>query len=164
MTNNDNWGKSPITGKDMVLQEYDDKNGVSKMDLSSGYYTNEYPLNYKKNPKFDVKKYEEGMPDLIKDLRYDDGESYWYPATIQTIECMVFPVGTVQLKDASTGEATGGHQVKWCYAPVSNLTEEEAAKYSGGDFESKVDMEKAEYFVSYLEACKKVKGFALGNL
>ena len=160
--NNDNWGKSPITGKDMVLQEFDDKNGVSKMDLSSGYYTNEYPLNYKKNPKFDIKKYEEGMPDLIKDLRYDDGESYWYPATIQTIECMVFPTGTVAA--TSGDEVVGPNLIKWCYAPVSNLTEEEAARYTGGDFQSKVDMEKAEYFVSYLEACKKVKGFALGNL
>ena len=132
------------------------------MNLRSAYNTNKYPLNYKKNPKFDIKKYEEGMPDLIKDLRYDDGESYWYPATIQTMECMVFPTGTVAA--ASGDEVTGPNLIKWCYAPVSNLTEEEAARYTGGDFQSKVDMEKAEYFVSYLEACKKVKGFALGNL
>tara|TARA_R100001015_G_C4632994_1_gene197320 strand:+ start:4173 stop:4670 length:498 start_codon:yes stop_codon:yes gene_type:complete len=160
----DVWEKSPITGREMVLCENDDKNGESKMDLSSGYYTNEYPLNYKKHPDFDISKYEEGMPDIIKDLRHDDGESYWYPATIQTMECMVFPVGTVQLKDASTGETTGDHQIKWCYAPVSDLTEEELREYAQGDFNSKVNMEKAEYFVSYLEACKKVKGFALGNI
>ena len=27
------WTKSPITGKDMVLEEYDDKVGLSKIDL-----------------------------------------------------------------------------------------------------------------------------------
>ena len=43
---NEIWTESPITGKMQVLSEYDDKNQESKMDLSSGYYTNEYPLNY----------------------------------------------------------------------------------------------------------------------
>jgi len=162
MNKTETWAKSPITGKDMVLQELDENKGVSKMDLSSGYYTNEYPLNYKKHPDFDIAKYEEGMPDLIKDLRYDDGESYWYPATIQTMECMVFPVGKVQAM--SGDEKVGDEVIKWCYAPVSKLTQQELDEYAQGDFNSKVDMEKAEYFVSYLEACKKVKGFALGNL
>ena len=50
----DVWEKSPITGKEMVLCENDDKNGESKMDLSSGYYTNEYPLNHKKYSDFDI--------------------------------------------------------------------------------------------------------------
>ena len=54
MNNKELWVKSPITGKDMVMQEFDEKNGVSKIDLSSGYYTNEYPLNYKKHPNFDI--------------------------------------------------------------------------------------------------------------
>ena len=161
--NKENWGKSPITGRDMVLQEFDEKNGVSKMDLSSGYYTNEFPLNYKKHPDFDISKFEEGMPELMKDLRYDDGESYWYPATIQTAESLVFPVGTVQaVKD---GEDVGEELIKWCYAPVKTLTEEEKSNLSeNANFESKVDMESAEYFISYLDACKKVKGFALGNI
>ena len=34
MSKGNEWTKSPITGKDMVLQEFDDKNGVSKIDLS----------------------------------------------------------------------------------------------------------------------------------
>ena len=163
MNKTSDWGKSPITGRDMVLQELDEKNGVSKMDLSSGYFTNEFPLNYKKHPDFDIEKYEEGMPDLIKDLRYDDGESYWYPATIQTAESLVFPVGTVQaVKD---GKDIGDELIKWCYAPVKALTEKEKSNLSENTpFESRVDMESAEYFISYLEACKKVKGFALGDI
>ena len=91
MNNKELWVKSPITGKDMVMQEFDEKNGVSKIDLSSGYYTNEYPLNYKKHPNFDINEYESGMPDVVKLLKHDDGESYWYPSTIQTDESFVFP-------------------------------------------------------------------------
>ena len=160
--NKENWGKSPITGKSMVLQEFDEKNGASKMDLSTGYYTNEYPLNYKKHPDFDMKKFEEGMPDLLKDLRYDDGESYWYPATIETATAMVFPVGKVQaVKD---GENVGDELIKWCYAPIQPLTVEEKSRLVTDTYESKVNMEEAEYFISYLEACKKVKGFALGDI
>ena len=153
MNNNDNWGKSPITGKDMVLQEFVDKKGVSKMDLSSGYYTNEYPLNYKKHPNFDINEYESGMHDVVKLLKHDDGESYWYPSTIQTEESFVFPT----IKE--------GENIKWCWAPVSQLTKKEKDIYSSDiDYESKVDMENAEYFDNYLDACKKVNGFALGNL
>ena len=166
MNNNekDIWIKSPITGKDKVLCEYDDTNGTSKMDLSSGYYTNEHPLNHKKYPDFDISEYEKNMPELIKKLRFDDGESYWYPATIQTQESLVFPDGTVQLVGGN-GEAISGNQIKWCWAPIKQLTKEEKEKISDViDYESKVDMKKAEYFINYLDACKKVKGFSLGNL
>ena len=153
MNNKELWVKSPITGKDMVMQEFDEKNGVSKIDLSSGYYTNEYPLNYKKHPNFDINEYESGMPDVVKLLKHDDGESYWYPSTIQTEESFVFPT----IKE--------GENIKWCWAPVSQLTKKEKDIYSSDiDYESKVDMENAEYFDNYLDACKKVNGFALGNL
>lgn len=153
MNNKELWVKSPITGKDMVMQEFDEKNGVSKIDLSSGYYTNEYPLNYKKHPNFDINEYESGMPDVVKLLKHDDGESYWYPSTIQTEESFVFPT----IKE--------GENIKWCWAPVSQLTKKEKDTYSSDiDYESKVDMENAEYFDNYLDACKKVNGFALGNL
>jgi hypothetical protein len=75
----------------------------------------------------------------------------------------VFPVGKVQLTD---GDAPIGEEIiKWCWAPVARLSEEEIKLYKDTtDYESKVDMEKAEYFVNYLEACKKVKGFALGDI
>jgi hypothetical protein len=160
----DVWTKSPITEKDMVLQEFDEKSGVSKMDLSSGYYTNEYPLNYKKNPKFDISKYESSMPDLIKDLRHDDGESYWYPTTIQTETDMLFPVGTV-IATADDGETQGDEVIKWCYAKVKKLTENEKKEYSKDiEFESKLDMENALYFIDFLQAAKKVSGFSLGNI
>ena len=151
--NKELWVKSPITGKDMVMQEFDEKNGVSKIDLSSGYYTNEYPLNYKKHSNFNIDEYESGMPDIVRSLKYDDGESYWYPSTIQTKEAFVFPT------------VDEDNNIKWCWAPVSKLTKEEKDIYSNDiDYESKVDMESAEYFDSYLDACKKVNGFALGNL
>tara|TARA_R110001592_G_scaffold45053_4_gene144256 strand:- start:1762 stop:2241 length:480 start_codon:yes stop_codon:yes gene_type:complete len=159
MNNNDGWTKSPITGKNMVLQELDEKSGVSKMDLSSGMYTNEFPLNYKKNPNFNIEEYESLMPDIVKTLRYDDGESYWYPATIQTKECFVFPAGTVALH--SGDKAVGKDKIKWCYAPVAEGVND---IMEGTDIESKVDMTKAEFFVEYLAACKKVKGFALGDI
>ena len=103
------------------------------------------------------------MPDLIKKLRYDDGEAYWYPATIQTEHSFVFPAGTVAL--AGEDGSLGKNQIKWCWAPVSKLTLEEKKVFSEDiDYESKLDMEKAEYFLSYLEACKKVKGFSLGDM
>tara|TARA_R100000152_G_C6713159_1_gene140415 strand:- start:310 stop:786 length:477 start_codon:yes stop_codon:yes gene_type:complete len=158
MSKGNEWTKSPITGKDMVLQEFDDRNGVSKIDLSSGFFTNEYPLNYKKWPDFDIEEYEKGMPEIIKDLRFDDGESYWYPSTIQTKECLVFPAGTVQLTDGK--KMYGNDLIKWCWAPVEDLEEGEKI----GNFESKANMDKAEYFVSYVDACKKVKGFGLGDI
>lgn len=149
----DVWEKSPITGREMVLIEYDDTNGMSKMDLSSGYYTNDHPLNYKKHPNFDIEEYEEKIPESIKKLRFDDGESYWYPGTLQTSEDMIFPVGdTIE-------------EIKWCYAPIKKLTEEELKIYSNDvNFESKIDMGSAEYFDTYLDAAKKVRGYSLGNI
>ena len=158
------WVESPITGREMVLCEYDDKNGESKMDLSSGYYTNEYPLNHSKYPDFDISKYEKNMPKIIQDLRYDDGESYWYPTAIQTEKDMLFPAGTV-IATAADGETQGGVTIKWCYAKVKKLTEaEKEANLSHLDFESKLDMKNAEYFVDFLQAAKNIKGFSLGNI
>jgi hypothetical protein len=157
--NNNEWAKSPITGKDMVLQELDEKTGVSKMDLSSGMYTNEYPLNYKKHPDFDINEYESSMPKIVKELRYDDGESYWYPATIQTKDCFVFPAGTVELTNGVNTK--GGKKIKWCWAPVAEGTDD---ALEGTDLEAKVDMKRATFFVEYLEACKMVKGFGLGDI
>jgi len=158
MNKSNEWTESPITGKQMVLQEFDEKNGVSKMDLSSGYFTNEFPLNYKKWPDFDIKEYEEKMPKIIKENRYDDGESYWYPSTIQTATELVFPSGMIQKMkdDKEVGEPT----LKWCWAPIEKLDEGEQI----GDFEEKANMERAEYFVNYIDACKKVKGFGLGDI
>ena len=147
----DVWLKSPITGLNQVLCEYDDKNGESKVDMSSGFYTNEYPLNHKKNPDFNIEEYEAKMPNIIKDLRFDDGESYWYPATIQTEEAIVFPVGNQE-------------EWKWCYANIKMLTSKELEESSKViSFESKIDMENAQYFERYLDAVKKIKGYSLGD-
>ena len=149
---NDIWGESPITGKLQVLCEYDDKNGESQMDLSSGFYTNEYPLNYKKNPDFDIESYESNMPSIMKELRFDDGESYWYPSTIRTQNSMVFPVGTK-------------NGWRWCYAEVKILTEEETKLYATEiDYTSKLDMDNAKYYDRYLDAIKNIRGYSFGDL
>ena len=147
--NNTEWVTSPITGRETVLQEFSPKTGVSKMDLSSGFYTNEYPLNYKKHPEFNIDEFETGMPANIKSLRHDDGESYWYMAPLQTTTQIVFPVGDTL------------DNLRWCYAPIKELTEEEK---NSNDFESKIVLEEAEYYESYIEAIKKIDGYALGDL
>ena len=148
------WKMSPITKREELLVEYDDKNGESKMCIGSGVFTNEYPLNYKKWPDFDIGKYEKNMPKLMKELRFDDGESYWYPTTIRTSKEMLFPVGT---KD----------DWKWCYAKVKNLTEDEKEIFSKDkNFESKLDMENAEYTANnaFVLAIRKISGYSLGDL
>ena len=144
----DLWAKSPITKRQEVLVEYDEKAGVSKMCIGSGFFTNEYPLNYKKHPDFEIAKYEKNMPQLMQDLRFDDGESYWYPTTIQTEDGMLFPSGIS--KD----------DWKWAYAPIETLSEDEKV----GDYESKINMEKAKFFERFLEASKEMNGVDLDGL
>jgi len=148
----DIWTESPITGKTQVLTEHNDANGETKMDLSSGFFTNEYPLNHKKHPDFDIDTFESKMPQLMKDLRFDDGESYWYPSSVQTLDGIVFPVGTKE-------------EYKWCYAPIVKLTQNEEKQYSQDvKYESKIDMDNAQYYNSYLSAIKNIKGYSLGEL
>jgi hypothetical protein len=148
----DIWTKSPITGKDRVLTEYDDKNGETKMDLSTGFFTNGYPLNHKENPDFDLETFESQMPKLMKELRFDDGKSYWYPSTIQTADGIVFPTGT---KD----------DYRWCYAPIVKLSQIETEKYSKDvNYESKIDMANAKYYDTYIPAIKNIRGYSLAEL
>ena len=148
----DIWSKSPLTGKNQVLTEYNDRDGETKMDLSSGFFTNENPLNYKKNPDFDIDTFESKMPQLMKDLRFDDKEAYWYPSSIQTLDAIVFPAGNQ-------------NDWQWCYAPILRLTEKEQDRYSQDvNYESKIDMENAQYYDTYLSAIKNIKGYSLGEL
>jgi len=150
----DIWTESPITGKDRVLTEYDDMNRVTKMDLSSGFFTNEYPLNHKKNPDFDLDTFESKMPKLMKELRFDDGEAYWYPSSIQTSEGIVFPTGNK-------------NDYKWCYAPIVKLAQSKINQHlleDGVNYESKIDMDNAQYYDAYLSAIKNIKGYSLGEL
>jgi hypothetical protein len=150
--NSDIWTKSPITGKNQVLTEYNDASEVAKMDLSSGSFTNGNPLNHKKYPDFDLKTFESKMPKLMKELRFDDGESYWYPSSIQTTDGIVFPAGTKK-------------DYKWCYAPIVKLSKSEEKKYSQDvDYKSKIDMDNANYYESYLSAIKNIKGYSLDEL
>jgi len=148
MSKENRWTKSPITHKETVLTDHDDTNGETRMDLSSGYYTNEYPLNYKKYKDYDIKEYERGMPDSIKNMRYDDGESYWYLSPVQTQDAIVFPMGDTL------------DELRWCYAPIVDI---EGAK-EDDTHRTKIEMDKAEYYESYLEAIKCVDGYSLGNV
>ena len=88
----------------------------------------------------------------MKDLRFDDGKSYWYPSSIQTLDGIVFPTGTKK-------------EYKWCYAPIVKLTQSEEKHYSQDvNYESKIDMDNAQYYDSYLSAIKNIKGYSLGEL
>jgi len=135
------WVKSPITGRDMVIQELYESTGVSKMDISSGYFTNEHPLNYKRYPNNNIEEYEKDMPDTIKKLRFDDGESYWYPSVIQTEDEIVFP----------TGESY--KEITWHYGKMTDTK-----------FGKIMDEDTITNFPSYLEATKQMRGHSLGNI
>jgi len=141
----DDWQISPITKRQEVLLEHDERFGKRKMCIGSGFFTNEYPLNYKKNPDFKIEGYEKNMPQLMKDLRFDDGESYWYPSTIQLQDGIVFPDGKSK------------EDWKWCYAPIEQLEDKDKV----GEYESKINMEKAERFDRFLEASKRLNGVEL---
>ena len=147
----DQWTTSPITKREEVLVDNDGKNGISKMCIGSGFFTNENPLNYKKNPDFDINRYEKNMPQLMKDLRFDDGESYWYPTTIRTSEGMLFPSG--ESKDSW----------KWAVAPIVKLSKKEV-KDSNGEYVEKIDMKKAKFFNRFIEASKEMNGVTLDEL
>jgi len=135
------WVKSPITGRDMVIQELYESTGVSKMDISSGYFTNEHPLNYKRYPNNNVEEYEKDMPDAIKKLRFDDGESYWYPSVIQTEDEIVFPKGESY------------KEIVWHHGKMTDTK-----------FGKILDEDTITQFPSYLEAAKQMRGHSLGNI
>jgi hypothetical protein len=149
----DIWAKSPITKKNHVLVDHDDKGGESKMCIGSGYFTNENPLNHKKNPDFDISRYEKNMPKLMKDIRFDDGESYWYPTTIQTDEGMIYPEGTKE-------------KWYWSFTPIKKLSKDESKKLSNKDtvYESKLDVSQTKRFDRFLEACKEMGGISFGEI
>lgn len=131
------WTKSPITNRDMVLQEFDEKNGVCKMDLSSGYYTNETSCKYKKASNIDnIKTHEGSLSDIARKLRFDDGESYWYPSTIQTKDEIVFATGLSYEK------------IDWHYAQLKD----------GEMIETSI-----KHYDTYLEAIKQMNGHFLGD-
>jgi len=145
------WIESPLTKREEVMVENDAKNGLCKFCIGSGYFTNEYPLNYKKNKDFDLKGFEKNMPKLMKDLRFDDGDSYWYPTTIRTKDAMVLPVG----------DST--ENWRWAYVKIVPLTKEEL-KNELSKNDSKLDMDNAQYFERFIDASKLVNGVSLDVL
>ena len=150
------WVKSPITNKDHVIQEYDDAGGVSKMCIGSGFFTNEYPLNYKKHNDFPIEKYEEGMPQIMKDVRFDDGESYWYPTTIQTEKGMVYPEPIKGTKDWG-----------WTVVKAVPIPEDEQHKYPdprnpGQNYKNRMDMKNLKRFdkMCFMDAAEELGMFS----
>ena len=77
------------------------------------------------------------MPAAIKKLRFDDGESYWYPSVIQKEDEIVFP----------TGERC--EEVAWCYGKMKDNI---------------LDPETIVAYDSYLEAARQMEGYSLGNI
>jgi hypothetical protein len=147
------WIKSPITKQDHVLVDSHPKKGKCKMCIGSGFFTNENPLNYKKNPDFDITKYEKDMPQIMKDIKFDDGESYWYPTTIQNEEGMVYPEGT---KD----------EWLWAYTPIKKLTKEEVKELSTKEtvYESLLDVESTKRHKRFLDACRNMNETSFGDI
>lgn len=149
----DIWIQSPFfKDKQSVLVDYNEKTGGSYYDIEKGFYSNDYPLNYKMHPDYNIAIYEANFPKLYKDLRFDDGTRYWYPASLNTLDTMLFLAGTVK-------------EPKWCVAPIRPLTDKEHEELSKDvEFESKLEMADAQYFDRYLDACKQIKGFNLDEL
>jgi len=140
---NGTWETSPFTDKQSVLVEHDDQGNKSKYDIESGFFTNEYPLNYIKYPDENLTGqdgYEARLPELIKNLRHDDGESYWYPIVVEASDGIVFPLGTLQ-------------SWEWCYAPVID-----------NESTSEADMKNAKYYKRHLDAIKNINGYSLGDI
>ena len=144
---NDIWIESPITKKKDVLVEYDEKNGASYLDISSGYFSNDYPLNYKKCPDFKIERYEKNMPTIMKEVRFDDGERYWYPTTIRNDKGIIYPMG-------KKGDWN------WAYTPIEKLSENESNaasnKNAGIEYKTKLETSKTKYFARFLDACKEM--------
>ena len=117
------------------MQDLNENTGVTKMDISTGYFTNELPMNYTKNGEAGIKEYESSMPDSIKRLRFDDGESIWYPSTLQTTREVIFPSGDTY------------ENVSWHFAKLKDNKE--------------IDPKTIVDCKTYLEAAKLVNGHSL---
>jgi len=131
------WTISPITKRMTVMQELDEKTGVNKMDISTGYYTLEFPLNHTKHKPEDVEQYESTMPKSVKRLRFDDGEAYWYPSTIQTKDALIWPTGETY------------ENITWNYAKINELAQ--------------VIEETTTTVPTYLEAAKLMEGNSISK-
>ena len=80
---------------------------------------------------------------------------WWIQINIFTPKIWIFGVNISGEKD----------NIKWCLAKIKPLTEKEMKELSQHiDFTSKLDMENAQYFDTYLEAVKEMNGFSLGDI
>lgn len=102
-----------------------------------------------------IKQFEEGCPELFKDIKYHDVERnvYWYPTVLNFPELgLVFPDGA------------NAFDWKWRAVPVKPVTEEEKENYpipgqKGKYYETKADMDSSRLFEQsdFSGACKYLK-------
>ena len=141
---------SPFTNKQSVILEKTEEGVETRICMDTGFTTSS---NYKINSET-VTEYEETTTKLIKELRFTDAllGQYWYPTTAMFKTGVLYPDGDKE-------------NWKWCYAPIVKLSEVEEKKYSQDvDYESKIDMDNAQYYDAYISAIKNIKGYSLGEL
>ena len=166
-------GSSGLAAADeamVVTAEYSGVSGGSLFDLDDGSHlgvlrisgSNQQSLHLKfgkyclvllqKHPDYNMDEFEEGMPQIMKDLRFDDGESYWYPTSIRTDIGMVFPAG----------ESVDAY--KWCFAPVEKLTPSEKEDAVSENYDEKLDMANAKMYDRFMDASKHLNGMDWNEL
>lgn len=111
-----------------------------------GFVTNDL----QKENEFDIKLYEESIPELYKDVKAVDEEGrIWYPATINIPD-----KGTVFLNGTS---AITAH---WCAIKVRKLTKEEKAQLSNKGVKYKSDASTLRPFGNdFIEALDYIQFF-----
>jgi hypothetical protein len=105
-----------------------------------GYQTNDLM----KAGEFDFTAYEETLPELYKDIKYEDKEGrVWYPIVIN-----LDTKGTVFLNGKNAED------VQWSAIKVIELTEEEKTERKYMDKTHKSDSKSLKYFGNdFIEAC-----------
>lgn len=107
--------------------------------FSCGYTTSDL----QKVGEFDIKLYEESVPELYKDCKYIDSEErVWYPGTIN-----IPHKGTVFLNGPSAQKA------QWCAIKARPLTEEEKKSLANKGMTHKSDSKTLKNFENdFIEA------------
>ena len=114
--------------------------------MGCGFQTNDLM----KSDEFDIKQYEETLPELYKDIKYTDIEGrVWYPITIN-------------LETKGTVFAYGTSEENWQWAAIkaTPLTEEEQKerKYKGASHKSDAKTLK-QFGKDFIEACDYIGFF-----
>ena len=140
--------KSPFTNRVSVIVEKDEKAGISKMCMDTGYNTNSNLTIGNKQ----VEEFEARSPKIITSTRYEDKllGQYWYLTTIVMEHGMLYPEGTKENYD-------------WVYSPVVKIPKDEQIKYpiperDGEYYQTRLGVELSERFPrdKFVDACKRM--------